>query len=240
MATGLNASAADASFRGTDAPMRLPEHQAHALSHAATLPAGPVNGGEKLLALIARARQGSATAIGQLVENARAFLLLTATRHLPQRLTKKVGASDVVQETAIEVQRGFAGFNGTTEAELFAWMRRILLNNVADAIRHYEGTAKRDVTRERSLDQHESQAAADELPSNKRPPDESVIGREDAAAVAVAMQALDPHYREVLHLRYWEQCSFMEIGIRMNRSPEAARKLWYRAVKQFNDALPSR
>jgi len=26
----------------------------------------------------------------------------------------------------------------------------------------------------------------------------------------------------------------------MNRSPEAARKPWYRAVKQFNDALPSR
>ncbi len=38
----------------------------------------------------------------------------------------------------------------------------------------------------------------------------------------------------------WEQCSFIEIGIRMNRSPEAARKPWYRAVKQFNDALPSR
>ncbi len=119
-------------------------------------------------------------------------------------------------------------------------MRRILLNNVADAIRHYEGTAKRDVTRERSLDQHESQAAAGQLPSKKRPPDESVIGREDAAAVAVALQALDPHEREVLHLRYWEQCSFIEIGIRMNRSPEAARKPWYRAVKQFNDALPSR
>jgi len=193
----------------------------------------------RLEVLIDHAKSGSPAAIGQLIEMARAFLLLTATRHLPQRLAKKVGASDLVQETAIEVQRGFAGFSGATEAELLAWMRRILLNNVADVIRHYEGTAKRDVTRERSLDQHESQAAADELPSKKRPPDESVIGREDAAVVATTMRALDPHYREVLHLRYWEQCSFVEIGIRMNRSPEAARKLWYRAVKQFNDALPS-
>jgi RNA polymerase sigma-70 factor (ECF subfamily) len=240
MATGLNASAADASFRGTDAPMRVSEHHPHALSRVASLPADPVNGGEKLQALIARARQGSPTAIGRLVENARAFLLLTAARHLPQRLVQKVGASDVVQETAIEVQRGFAGFKGTTEAELFGWMRRILLNNVADAIRHYEGTSKRDVARERSLDRHEAEAGAEELPSKKRPPDESVIGHEDAALVATTLEALDPHYREVLHLRYWEQCSFIEIGIRMNRSPEAARKLWYRAVKQFNDALPSR
>jgi RNA polymerase sigma-70 factor (ECF subfamily) len=240
MATGLDAHATDASLCVDGCDARISENPSHAGPSVAPLPAGPVDGGEKLQALIARARRGSPTAIGQLVENARAFLLLTAARHLPQRLVQKVGASDVVQETAIEVQRGFAGFKGTTEAELFGWMRRILLNNVADAIRHYEGTSKRDVARERSLDRHEAEAGAEELPSKKRPPDESVIGHEDAALVATTLEALDPHYREVLHLRYWEQCSFIEIGIRMNRSPEAARKLWYRAVKQFNDALPSR
>lgn len=190
--------------------------------------------------LIEKARRGSPAAIGQLVEKARGFLLLTASRHLPVRLHQKVGASDIVQETALEVQQGFAGFNGCTEAELFGWMRQVLLHNVADAIRHYEGTAKRDATRERSIDQKAAVGTPDELRSRKRTPDESVMGHEDAALVAEILLDMSPQYREVLHLRYWEQCSYIEIGLRMNRSPDAARKLWYRALDQFNTALADR
>lgn len=190
--------------------------------------------------LIGKARNGSPAAVGQLIELARGFLLLTASRHLPHRLHPKVGASDIVQETALEVQQGFADFQGTTEAELFSWMRRVLLHNVADAIRHYEGTAKRDVARERSLDQNGAIGTPDELRSRKRTPDESVMGHEDAAIVAEILVQLTPDYREVLHLRYWEQCSYAEIGLRMGRSPEAVRKLWYRALQQFNSALAGR
>jgi len=63
---------------------------------------------------------------------------------------------------------------------------------------------------------------------------------ESAAEVAEVLDALSPVHREVLHLRYWEQCTFIEIGIRMNRSPEAARKLWYRAVGEFKTRLSRR
>lgn len=45
-----------------------------------------------------------------------------------------------------------ASLQGTSEAELFASMRRLLLHNIADAVRRDEGTAKRQVGRERSLD----------------------------------------------------------------------------------------
>jgi DNA-directed RNA polymerase specialized sigma24 family protein len=34
----------------------------------------------------------------------------------------------------------------------------------------------------------------------------------------------------VLHLRYWEGLSFVEIAGRLGRSPDAVRKLWYRAI----------
>ena len=175
--------------------------------------------------LIVLARRGDERAIGQIVESARALLLFTATRELPERLTQKVGVSDVVQETALEVQRGFDGFQGKSEAELFAWMRRILRNNIADAVRHYEGTAKRQVSRERSLDDGHYGRRSEDLPARKRTPDESVMRLESAAEVAEVLDALSPVHREVLHLRYWEQCTLIEIGIRMNRSPEAARKL---------------
>lgn len=228
-------------------PVLRGDHAA-SLDEIAAGPTGPKGGrvtgaamqADRIQALIEKARSGSPAAIGQLVEKARGFLLLTASRHLPGRLHHKVGASDIVQETALEVQQGFAGFNGSTEAELFGWMRQVLLHNVADAIRHYEGTAKRDATRERAIDHTAAVGTPDELRSRKRTPDESVMGHEDAALVAEILVELSPHYREVLHLRYWEQCSYIEIGLRMNRSPDAARKLWYRALDQFNTALADR
>lgn len=160
-----------------------------------------------------------------------------AAQELPRRLAHKLGASDVVQETALEVQRDFAGFQGSSEAELFAWMRRILKNNIADVVRHYEGAAKRQVSRERPLDDHREGILQEGLPVQAQTPDELVMRRDDAALVAEALKTLSPEHRELLHLRYWEQCSFPEIAIRLNCSRDTARSLWYSAVKHFNAAI---
>ena len=54
------------------------------------------------------------------------------------------------------------------------------------------------------------------------------------------LDALSPVHREVLHLRYWEQCTFIAIGSCMNQSPEAARELWHRAVVEFKTLLGRR
>lgn len=190
-----------------------------------------------LAELIALARTGDRVALGRLVNAARGELLRAATRELPGRLTRKVGASDIVQETTVEVHRGIRGFSGTTEAELFAWMRRILRNNIADAVRYYQGTVKRQVNRELRLDDSRAGFVRDGLPGKEEPPDESLMRLEDAARVSGVIKIMSPRYREVLHLRYWEQCSFVEIGLRLNRSPDAVRKLWGRAVKEFQTLL---
>jgi RNA polymerase sigma-70 factor (ECF subfamily) len=60
---------------------------------------------------------------------------------------------------------------------------------------------------------------------------------EEAAALHAAMSRLSEDYREVLHLRNWQQLPFMDIGEKMGRSAEAARKLWSRALVQLQQEL---
>ncbi|MEI7782488.1 MAG: RNA polymerase factor sigma-70, partial [Planctomycetota bacterium] len=62
--------------------------------------------------LLDEARHGSTAAIGRLFESARAYLLFLANKELPHTLRAKLGASDVVQETALDVHRDFPRFTG--------------------------------------------------------------------------------------------------------------------------------
>src|SRR5215470_7553973 len=89
------------------------------------------------------AHAGSNEALGQALEACRGYLLLIAQRHLEA----KGGASDLVQETFLEAQRDFGQFRGTSEAELLAWLRRLLLNNLGHFSRRYRDTHSRAVAR---------------------------------------------------------------------------------------------
>src|ERR1700722_13830773 len=96
------------------------------------------------------ARAGSGEALGQVLESCRGYLLLIAQQELDSGLQAKGGASDLVQQTFLEAQRDFSGFQGTTHAALLAWMRQLLLNNLANFRRDLHRD-KRRVTREIAL-----------------------------------------------------------------------------------------
>ena len=57
------------------------------------------------------------------------------------------------------------------------------------------------------------------------------------ARLREAILALPDEYRTVLMLRTWERLPFGEVGKRMDRSPDAARMLWARAVQQLSQQL---
>jgi RNA polymerase sigma-70 factor (ECF subfamily) len=94
------------------------------------------------------ARAGSRTALGDLLEECRSYLLLIANRELGEGIQAKVGASDLVQETFVEAQKIFERFEGNSSQELRAWLVRILEFKLAQASRRFAGTEKRDVRRE--------------------------------------------------------------------------------------------
>jgi RNA polymerase sigma-70 factor (ECF subfamily) len=184
--------------------------------------------------LLAAARAGSREALGQALETCRNYLLLIAGRQLDPDLHAKGGASDLVQETFLEAQRDFARFQGTSEGELLAWLRQILLNNVGNFTRRYRGTGKRAVGREVVIPAEDSAAAPGAvLPDPLLTPSSEAVEREQAEAVQRALGRLPEEYRRAIVLRYVEGRSFEDIGQRLGRSPDAARKLWSRAMERL-------
>jgi RNA polymerase sigma-70 factor (ECF subfamily) len=177
---------------------------------------------------LAAARAGDREALGHALEACRRYLLLVANRQLNGNLQAKGGASDLVQETFLEAQRDFGRFDGTSQDELLAWLRRILLNNAGNFACHYQMTDKRSVAREIALPTSDSVEVgmATPLPS----PSRVAMAQEQVAALHRALGRLSDDYRRVLALRYLEGCSFDEVGRRMGRSPAAVRKLWARAL----------
>lgn len=192
-------------------------------------------------AQLAAARAGVPEALGQVLEAYRKYLLAIADRELDADLKAKGGASDLVQDAFLEAQQDFARFEGSTEDELRAWLRALLQHRLAKFARQYRQTQKRGIDREVSLDAGNSSASPGQTVAADTPtPSQEVMALEQAQAVQQTLQGLPEDYRTVITLRYQEDLSFEEIGQRMQRSAEAARKLWWRAIERLQDEMEAK
>jgi RNA polymerase sigma-70 factor (ECF subfamily) len=187
---------------------------------------------------LSEARGGSTAAQGEILELCRRYLLLVANRELEDRLRAKGGASDLVQETLLEAHRDFAKFEGTTRAEVLAWLRRILLNNLSNFRRRYAQAENRCVAREVSLDGTGPFAQLKHtLARDTTSPESRAAALEASAALDRGLELLADDYREVILLRHAQGLSFGEIGQLMDRTDEAARKLYVRAIERLRQEL---
>jgi RNA polymerase sigma-70 factor (ECF subfamily) len=187
------------------------------------------------------ARAGSQEALGQALDAFRGYLLLIAEQELDSRLQAKGGASDLVQETLLDALRDFGHFQGNSEPELKAWLRQLLVYNVVDFTRHYRAVAKRQVAREVMLETGPSSAErGGDLAASIPTPSRQAIDREQTQAIQQALERLPEDYRRVILMRYQDERSFEEIGQLLGLTPNAARKLWVRAVKRLQEESTGR
>lgn len=196
------------------------------------MPLDPLAGDRQSLE---RARRGSPEALGQVLELCRRYLLQIANAELDPHLQAKLGASDVVQETFLEAQRIFDRFDGNSPDELRAWLRAILLNKVSDQDRHFRGTAKRDLAKEVVLGTSAVGPLEPQVPTPT--PSNVMMQQERAVALTAALDRLPSHYRQVIVWRQIEDLSFEEMADRLDRSVDAVRKLWWRAIQQLQEEL---
>jgi RNA polymerase sigma-70 factor (ECF subfamily) len=187
--------------------------------------------------LIERARAGDQTALGQVLEQYRQYLRLLAGPRVGRELRVRVDPSDLVQETLLEAQRDFPHFQGGSEGELAAWLRKILARNLADQVKHHQ-SQRRDFHRDQPLaamieHAHEALAAPISTPSGH------ARQREQAVVLANALALLPPDYRQVITLRHIEEQSFQEVAEQMGRSSGAVRMLWMRALEALGQLMES-
>jgi RNA polymerase sigma-70 factor (ECF subfamily) len=166
---------------------------------------------------------------------------MIANQEMPIEVRQKIGASDVVQQTFMEAQRDLPELLADDEQQLLQWLRRVLLNNIANVRRHFQQTNKRDLAREISIERDASGTGiCARLPARDHTPSSVVSHREEAEMLEQALLRLPEHFRQVIVLRHRENRSFPEIGALFGRSPAAVRKLWVRAIERLQDELSPR
>lgn len=185
------------------------------------------------------ARSGSVAALGEVFESCRNYLLLVANHKLGDDLQAKIGASDVVQETFVQAQQIFHRFEGNENEQLLAWLSQILEHKLAHARRQYTGTQKRNVGREVSLDGQLGAvpATTGEQLGRQSTPSSIATGKEEQHRLMSALERLPDDMRRAVELRSLERLSFADVGQQLERSAEAARKLWVRAICRLQQLL---
>lgn len=184
-----------------------------------------------LISLLA-ARDGSESALADLLEYFRPLLLSQARNALPAQLSGKVAPSSIVQQTCIDAMRGIQALRAESEAQCRAWLVNILESNVADAKRRYLGAEKRDVGRELSLSSGTHPLLA-KLIGHEAAPDAAALSREEEELLRFAMDRLSAHYRQLIEWHHYEHRTFTEIGNRLDKSPDAVRMMYNRAIRQL-------
>jgi RNA polymerase sigma-70 factor (ECF subfamily) len=199
--------------------------------------ATPLRTNVLLATVLQEARAGSTEALGRMFEICCGYLLTVARQELRPALQAKVDAADLVQETFIEAMRDFASFRGQTETQLLGWLRGILRHNLADVNRRFDACCRCLAQEVRLRDQLSVAVRIGSPLISGRTICEQLIAQELRHALDAALQRLPASYRQVLQLRSGERWSFVKIGNYLRRSPEAARKLWCRAVVRLRQDL---
>jgi RNA polymerase sigma-70 factor (ECF subfamily) len=183
-----------------------------------------------------QAQQGSREAQAQLLQAVRPYLLAVAEDQLASEIRPKLAASDIVQNAVWQAWQDFGDFRGQSRAELIGWLRKILCNCINEGARQHRRIAKRDISRERSLDQMKSEFGA-ALADSCSSPSEHVMASEERQQVERAVRRMSSRNEQAIRLRNELGLSFAEMGVALSCSEDAARKLLERAIEKLGQEL---
>jgi RNA polymerase sigma-70 factor, ECF subfamily len=167
------------------------------------------------------------------------YLYLLARSHIGRRNQSRLDPSDIVQQTLLHAHQKQSQFRGASEAELMGWLRQILANNLADAVRGL-ARAKRDVSRERSLDQEldDSFTRVDGwLAAVQSSPSQQAVRSEELIRLANALTSLPLAQREAIVLHHLQGLALAEVGQQLDKSPAAVAGLLHRGLKRLREIL---
>jgi RNA polymerase sigma-70 factor (ECF subfamily) len=173
------------------------------------------------------------------LEHYRPYLHLLVRLDVDPHLQGKIDLSGIVQQTLWEVHRDVQQLHGKTQADLLAWLRRALANNLTDEIRKL-GAQVRDVSRERSLQQamEESSSRLQAwLAADMASPSQHLIREEQLLRVAEVLEQLPADQRRAVELHHLQRQSLAAVAADMGRSKGAVAQLVFRGLRKLRRLL---
>ncbi len=166
----------------------------------------------------------------------RDYLRSLARARLDRRPPAGLDPSDIAQEAILKAYRSRDQFRGRTEEELAAWLRVILHNTLANALRscsRHPGGVPLPPEGSDSSSAHTGPAPADGRPL----PDDIAAQNEQLLSLARALGRLPDDQRSVLELKYLRGLSVVEICEQTGRSRPAVAGLLYRGLKALRGLM---
>jgi RNA polymerase sigma-70 factor, ECF subfamily len=166
------------------------------------------------------------------------YLKILALQQVALRFQGKVDLSGIVQETLWEAHRELQKGCAVHDGKRLPWLRRILSNNLADAVRRMVAN-KRNVGREVSLQQSVEQSSLrlEAWLAQEVPPERKLEQEEHVLQLVHALSKLPEAQREALMLHYWTGWTLVQIATHMGRSREAVAGLLKRGLRELRIVL---
>jgi RNA polymerase sigma-70 factor (ECF subfamily) len=192
--------------------------------------------------LLRRARAGDPQALAGLFAHYRDRLRRMVRLRLDRRLSGRLDASDVLQETYLEFARRFPDYADSPALPFYVWLRSLTGQKLIDLHRQHLGAKMRDAGLEVSLyrgalPQASSASLANQLLGRLTSPSRAAIRAETQIRVEEALNGMDPLDREVLTLRHFEMLSNGETARVLGITTKAASKRYLRALERLQEAL---
>ena len=159
-----------------------------------------------LAGFLQKARDGSNSGLGQLLESFRPALMEMADQKLGRRLRRRMSLSDLVQDTMMTAGKQFESFDGNTSNEFKNWLRELFHSRLVDGLRRHQVAEKR--RQELEDDKVSVSAIADPSPS----PSTIAALHQDANILMQSLRQLPLDYQKIIHLRYLQNRTFEEIS----------------------------
>ncbi len=173
-------------------------------------------------AKIVAARNGCDESLAWIVQHLRDYLVLVARGQIGEQVRSKFSGSDVVQMSLIEASKSISQFKGSTEAEIRAWMKGIVLHNLTDESKRYTRTKSRAINRERSMDQV-AFALPDEIGET---PSVMLRRKESDTQLRRLIERLPPQQRRAVEGRHRFGFTYAEIARQLGISENAVRSAY--------------
>ncbi len=189
--------------------------------------------------LLERAQNGDNAAFEELFQRHRAKLRRTIALRMDRRVSARVDASDVLQETYLEAFKRLPRYLQQQGMPFYLWLCWIAREKVLALHRRHLGADKRAVTHEAPVLPADSSATfvSVVIAGHETSPSQALAKAELGERLRLALGQLDDDERDLILWRHFEQLSARDMAQLLQISEAAASKRYIRAVERLRSIL---